>query len=109
MKLENLKETLLNKGFAEEKIDTGISYSKEINNIKLVCYIEPNIRISFISIYDWSNNEVKGTYDVLMTDLGKIKNSAFLLFMKTLKNMPEYVGEKDVHTQIKYAINNTFN
>jgi len=109
MKLENLKETLLDKGFMEEKVDTGIRYSKELNNVKLICYIEPNISISFISLYDWSNNEIKGTYDVPMERLGSIKSSAFLLFMKTLKNMPEFVGEKDVHTQVKYSINNAFN
>ena len=50
MKIDQMKETLLNKGFDEEKLDTGFNFTKTIKNVQLICYIGPNINVSFITV-----------------------------------------------------------
>ncbi len=108
MKIDQLKETLLNKGFDEEKLDTGFNFTKTVKNVQLICYIEPNINVSFITVYSWDNNDVKGTYDLTMKELGRVEPSAISFFRKTLDNMPKFVGEKNIHTEVEEVISETF-
>lgn len=109
MKLEELQETLSNKGFEEEKQDTGIRYIKTSGNLDFICYIEPGIEIEFISIYNWNDNNVKGTFNLSVKEMNTYDRTVASLFMRTKNNIPEYIGEKiNVHSEINNAVNNIF-
>lgn len=109
MKIQELEDTLIEKGFSETKLDTGINYSKKINNIELVCYIEPEIEIQFSTTYKWNDNEIKGAYDISITELNYGGHSPSSLFMSTLNKMPHYVGETNISMIIRNIIRDTFN
>lgn len=109
MRIEQIEETLANKGFKKEKQDSGYEYSKRIDHIKLICFIEPNISISFISIYTWDDNDIKGVYTLTMKEFGMRKiESIRLPFVSSLDGMPEFVGERNVHAEIEKTITDIF-
>jgi len=109
MKVQELKDILVGKGFDEEKLDTGYNYRKVIDHIELVCYIEPQIDIAFISLYKWNNNEVKGVYKASLIELSRVEKSVQTFFEKTLDDMPLYIGSKiNLHSEVKAAIDSTF-
>jgi len=110
MSTQELHDILIRAGFKEEKLDSGLNYSKRINHIELICYVEPNINIAFMSIYKWNNNDVKGTHNLSMTEFGRNRDSISSDFKKTLDNMPEFIGEKiNVHQEVRKVIDDTFN
>jgi len=108
MGIPELKETLIEKDFKEEKRDTGLHYSKKINGIKLICYIEPEIEIQFCVIYSWNYNEVKGVYDISVKEFKLKEYTLESLFLGTLDYMPHYVGEVNISTIIRDTILETF-
>ncbi|WP_156032925.1 hypothetical protein [Prevotella sp. 10(H)] len=100
--IENL---LKEKNFKEEKVDTGIRYTLESGNIELICYVEPNVEVNFISLYKWKNNDVKGTYNLTIQELRLTKDTLQTMFRKTKNNMPEHVGETvNVHQELDKVI-----
>jgi len=108
MKIEQLEQTLASKGFKKENVDTGIEYSKISQHIALICYIEPGINVTLTSTYKWKDNDVKGVISLSIMELSRI-DSLETLFKKTLNDMPEYVGEKNIHIEVRNTIVNTFN
>lgn len=109
MKVEELKSTLKEKGFKEEEQDTGMKYSFESGKVELICYIEPEVEVEFISLYRWDNNEVKGTHNLSINELAQTKDSVKTLLRKTKNNIPEYIGEKiNVHAELDDVINKLF-
>ena len=112
MKTQDLKNLLLEKGFKEEKQDTGYNYTKIEGHVRLVCYIEPNIDIAFIATYHWNSNEIKGTYSISQKEMMFKDYKVSSLFKKTLDNMPQYIGDPktgiNVHTEVRNAINTNF-
>jgi len=105
MDIKELESTLNEKGFKEEKQDTGIRYTISDDHVELICYIEPNIEVEFISVYSWNRNDVKGTYNLSIDELKRTKNTVPVLFKKTKNNMPEYIGETtNVHKEVDVAI-----
>lgn len=110
MNTQKLNDILIKAGFRKEKLDSGFNYSKKVNHIELICYVEPNINIAFMSIYRWNDNDVKGTYNLSMTGFDRDKDSISSVFKKTLDNMPEFIGENiNVHQEVKTVIDDTFN
>jgi len=108
MKIQDLKDLLIERGFKEEKLDTGINYSKTIDHIELICYIEPGINVSFICLYKWNDNEIKGTYDLPINQLGSGSVTLSALFERAVKDMPRYIGENiDVHAEMERVIDDT--
>lgn len=109
MNIQELKNLLKEKGFKEESQDTGVKYSLTDHNVELVCYIEPNIEIEFISLYKWDQNDVKGTYNISVRDFTITKDSVLTLFRKTKNNMPKQIGEAiNVHTEIDKVLERIF-
>lgn len=108
MRIEQLEKNLSDKGFKKEHLDTGIEYAKEIDHIQLICYIEPNINIAITTIYKWKNNDVKGGFTVSYPQLERVE-SVTTLFKETLSDMPEYVGERNIHIDIRKTIDKIFN
>lgn len=109
MKIIELKGILKKKGFVEEKFDTGINYTKSIDHVTLICYIEPDIDVAFISVYKWKNNDLKGTYNVPVNRLNHLENEITTFFERTIDDIPHCVGEKtDVHVEIQHAIQEAF-
>lgn len=109
MDIQELEKTLKERGFQEEKQDTGMKYTVSDDHIQFICYIEPNIEVQFISLYKWQRNEVKGTHNITIDELKRTKDSVTTLFKKTKNNMPEFVGENsNTHKEIDAAIENLF-
>lgn len=109
MNIQELKNLLKEKGFKEENQDTGIKYTFTNGNVELICYVEPNVEIEFISLYKWDNNEVKGTHNISASNFAYTKDSVPTLFRKTKNNMPRQIGEKiDAHSEIDKAIDLLF-
>jgi len=109
MKSKELGLLLKEKGFKEEKLDSGINYSKRVGHVELICYIEPNVEIEFISIYRWDNNDLKGSYNISLLELDSNRDSVVTFFKKTKRDMPQYIGlTVNVHSEIDTAIENTF-
>jgi len=113
MKVQQLSDTLAVAGFKEEKLDTGYNFTKIVNHIELVCYIEPDINVAFTTIYKWQSNEVKGTYVVSMKEFERNDNTADSFFKKAVAEMPESIGLKsegglDIHHEVKTVIDETF-
>ena len=109
MKIHDLSVLLKEKGFKEEKLDSGMNYTRTIGHIELICYIEPGIEVEFISIYRWNNNDVKGTYNISMQELNNSNEKAATFFRKTKNNLPECIGEKvDTHIELDKVIEETF-
>ena len=108
MKSNELKDKLTQKGFHEEKQDTGFLYTKTVKDIDLISYIEPGISISFTVVYRWSDNFVKGSYTIDNKELELRDLSMEDLFKSTLNDMPAYVGEKDIHEEVKQIVEHLF-
>lgn len=112
MKTQDLKELLLEKGFEEEKQDTGYNYTKTVGRVKLVCYIEPNIDVAFITTYHWNSNEIKGTNSISQKEMMFKNFKVSSLFKETLNNMPQYIGDPqngiNVHREIRNTIDTIF-
>lgn len=105
MDIHELKDWLKEKGFKEEKQDTGIKYTLSEQNVELICYIEPNIEIEFISLYKWHRNGVKGTHNISIGDFSRTKDSILTLWKKTKNNMPEHIGEEiNTHEEVDKVI-----
>ncbi|HCO66752.1 MAG TPA: hypothetical protein DIT04_03215 [Dysgonomonas sp.] len=113
MTSKQINDILLYKGFEEKKLDTGFNYTKKIEHIELVCYIEPDINVSFTTLYRWNDNEIKGAYDIPVKDLNMHGIDIDLLFKRAVKDMPRYIGTKesgvDVHAQVESVIDQIFN
>lgn len=109
MKTQELIETLEERAFDEKKKDSGIYFSKTMGHIKLICYIEPNVEAEFISLYRWDNNDVKGTYNISIRDLGYTKDTVADLFKKTKEQLPQQIGLcVDTHAEIDRVIEYIF-
>jgi hypothetical protein len=109
MKVQELSQTLRDKGFSEEKQDTGFIYKKKEKHIELICYIEPGIDIDFITLYKWKNNDVKGQHTIPVNDFERSKDSVSTTFKKTLDNMPEYIGDTvNTHHEVRKMIEDIF-
>ncbi len=109
MTIEELKERLTEKGFQASEQDSGIKYDNFQGQVELICYIEPEIRVQFISYFRWDNNEVKGTYDLTLNQLKAETATLAHLFKRTLANMPECIGDKaDAHIEVAEAMYEVF-
>ncbi|MDR2954671.1 MAG: hypothetical protein LBV43_06290 [Prevotella sp.] len=109
MNIRELESFLKEKGFVEEKQDSGIIYKIEKDHVELICYIEPGIEVEFISRYRWKNNEVKGTHNISEDELLHVRDSVKVLFKKTKNNLPQYIGEKtDTHNEVEKVIDRIF-
>jgi len=109
MKSQELSDILKEKGFTEELLDSGLNYTKISGHIELICYIEPRIEVEFISIYRWRNNDVKGTFNISMSELDKSHEKVINFFRKTKNNLPECIGEKvDTHIEVEKVLRETF-
>lgn len=109
MNTTELESTLNQKGFKEEKQDTGVKYTYADDHIELICYIEPDVEVEFISIYRWNRNDVKGTHNLSIEELKRTKDSISTLFKKTKNNIPEHIGETiNVHKEVDSVINKVF-
>jgi len=105
MEIQELERILKERGFEAEKLDSGYNYTNSIEHISLICYIEPDIEVEFITIYQWNNNEVKGTHNLSMKELNQSQDSVETLFRKTKNNMPQHIGEfTDTHKEVENAI-----
>jgi len=105
MNIQTIESTLREKGFKEEKIDTGIMYSLTKENVELLCYIEPDVEVEFVTLYKWKNNDVKGTYNITMNELRFTKDTLAAMFKKTKNNMPRQIGDTiNVHAVVDRAI-----
>lgn len=107
MNIQELKELLLEKGFREEKVDTGFNYTQTVGHVELTCYIEPNIDIAFIAVYKWNDNDVKGTHNVSMYELARSIFSVSSAFKHTTDRMPRYIGLPPEGIDLHAAIINT--
>lgn len=109
MKIQELTNLLTEKEFKEEKQDTGVEYTLVDGNVKLICYVEPNVEIEFISLYRWNNNQVKGTHNISTQDFSFTKDTIPTLFRKTKNNMPKQIGESiNTHKEIDALIDRLF-
>jgi len=109
MKTEELKDILIKKGFREERQDTGWNYTRQVNNIELMCYIEPDIEAAFIIIYRWNNNDEKGVFRLSKKELETNRDAISGLFKNSYHNMPRYIGEAiNLHSEIENAIKLVF-
>ncbi|MDU1904568.1 MAG: hypothetical protein E6772_07270 [Dysgonomonas sp.] len=105
MRTEELKDILIKKGFREERQDTGWNYTKQVNNIELICYIEPDIEAAFIIMYRWNNNDEKGVFRLSKKELETNKDTIAELFRNSYQNMPRYIGETiNLHAEIEDTI-----
>lgn len=104
-----IEHELTSSGFEKEKKNSGYLYSRILGDIGLFCYIEENIKLYFYTTYNWNNNSIKGSYCVSSSDLEDCPDFSPVLFIKTIQNMPQYVGKEfDIHIKIIKAINETF-
>ncbi len=109
MNIEELMDLLNQKNFEEEEQDTGMEYTYKKNNIELICYIEPQVEVQFISFYRWDNNEVKGTYNISIDELKFTKDSVISFFKRTKNNLPVQIGDSiNVHSEVDKAIEEIF-
>lgn len=109
MKTQELIKTLEEKAFNEKEKDSGIYFSKTMEHIKLICYIEPEVEVEFISLYRWNNNDVKGTYNISVHDLQHTKYTLAEMFKKTKDNLPQRIGEcVDTHKEVEKVIDYIF-
>lgn len=113
MEKKQINAGLIYKGFTEKKLDTGFNYTKTVNrNVELICYIEPDISVSFITIYKWDNNEIKGHYDLTAKEMEGMAPDLDTLFKKAVKDMPKFLGDKDsgvnIHSTLEAAIDEVF-
>lgn len=109
MKTQELAEILEEKGFRKDKQNSGYNYTLCIDHIDLICYIEPEVSVEFVSVYKWSNNKVKGTYSLSVKELAMTKDSIPTLFRKTKENMPREIGlEVDSHLELEKVIDKVF-
>ena len=109
MIIRYIESELILYGFKKEKKNSGYFYSKISENIELMCFIEYNIKIYFISIYKWNNNRVRGSYCISSEILKDYPDFASSLFLKTLQNMPQYIGKEiNVHEEVSKFIDETF-
>jgi len=93
MKTQEIIETLEEKGFNRQEKDSGIYFSKVMEHIKLICYIEPDVEVQFITLYRWKNNDVKGTYNITVHNLMYTKETVAEMFRKTKNNLPQRIGD----------------
>jgi len=113
MDTKQINDNLIYKGFIEKRLDTGFNYTKQVNhNIELICYVEPNISVSFITVYKWNDNEIKGYYDITVKELEGLGPDLDVLFKKAVKDMPKYLGDKKtglrIHPAMEAAIDEAF-
>lgn len=109
MTTNELEEILKSKGFKEERLDSGCNYTKTVGAIELICYVEPDIEVEFIALYQWENNEVKGAYNISVEQLKHEEEPVDMFFRKVKKNLPRYIGESiDTHTEVEKAIRSIF-
>ena len=109
MKVQELSDILLRHGFEKEKLDSGFNYTKTDGHIQLICYIEPQIDIAFMTIYAWNDNEIKGIYKASLLEISRAQDSASLFFRQAVEDMPKFIGDKvDVHKEMNKAIDDTF-
>ncbi len=109
MREQDIEEMLRLKGFCEEKRDSGYHLAMEKGPIKLICYIEPGIEVEFVSIYSWSNNDVKGTYTIPVRQLAGFTEPIASLFRRTKNNLPQWIGlTTDTHEELKKVIKEVF-
>lgn len=109
MKIKELEKILKEKGFEEEKLDSGHNFIKTLGHISFICYVEPDIEVEFITIYQWDNNDVKGTYNLSLNELNRNEDSVETLFRKTKNNMPQRIGEfTDTHKEVEEALQAIF-
>ncbi|MCD7899047.1 MAG: hypothetical protein LUH22_03995 [Bacteroides sp.] len=109
MKIEELRNELTDKDFQLEEFDTGFNYSLAVDHIEFICYIEPAMSISFIAIYKWNRNDVKGTYDISIDEFRRFESPVSLFFKKTIENMPQYIGDHtDTHEEVIRMIDVVF-
>lgn len=105
MKVQALEKALRKSGFNEDKLDSGCNYIKTVGHIIFMCYVEPDIEVEFIIVYQWDNNDVKGTYNMSLKELSMSNESLETYFRKAKKNIPQYIGEFiDTHEEIEKAI-----
>ena len=109
MKTQELREILEAKGFHGKEKDSGFHYSKTLEHIKLICYIEPEVEVQFVTQYRWKNNDVKGTYNISVKELGYTKLSVPQLFRMTKENLPAKIGlSVDTHKEVDEVIDRVF-
>jgi len=109
MKMQELAAALKGRGFEEDKLDSGCNYTKKSGHIELICYLEPEVDVEFVIYYRWSNNDVKGTYNVPLTELNFGHESIISYFRKAKDSMPLYIGNTvDVHEEVENVIERTF-
>lgn len=105
MKVQELEKALRKSEFNEDKLDSGCNYIRKVGHIIFICYVEPDIEVEFIIIYQWDNNDVKGTYNISIKELSRSNDSIETYFRKAKKEMPQYIGEFiDTHEEIEKAI-----
>ncbi|MDR2947749.1 MAG: hypothetical protein LBV71_00945 [Prevotella sp.] len=96
--------------FKKEEKNTSCVYNKIVGNVELICFIERNMKLYFISIYRWNNNRLRGSYKITSSELKNCPDFASTLFKKTIDNVPRFIGDKiDIHVEIVKAIDETFN
>jgi len=109
MKVQEIIQMLEEKGFNHKEKDSGLHFSKTIEPIKLICYIEPDVEVQFITYYRWNNNDVKGTYNISVRELSYTKSSLPELFKMTKENLPQQVGCcVDTHAEVDKVIDAIF-
>lgn len=109
MKVQELREILEEKAFNQKEKDSGIYFSKTMDHIKLICYIEPEVEVQFITLYRWKNNDVKGTYNIPVRELGFTKHTVAGLFKMTKENLPPKIGLcVDTHKEVDEVIDRIF-
>lgn len=109
MKTQEIIEILEEKGFNQKEKDSGIYFSKTMGHIKLICYIEPDVEVEFISLYRWKNNDVKGTYNISVHNLLYTKETVPEMFRKTKENLPQRIGDcADTHKELEETIEYIF-
>lgn len=105
MTVETLEKALKKSGFNEDQLDSGCNHIKKAGHITFICYVEPDIEVEFIIIYHWSNNEVKGTYNISLKELSKSSQPVEAFFRIAKNNIPPYIGERiDTHEEVEKAI-----
>lgn len=109
MRIQELTEALKAAGFQEEPLDSGYNYTKNVDHISLICYIEPEMDIEFISIYHWNNNDVKGTFNITMKAFSRSQDSVETFFRNTKRDLPQFIGQfVDTHDQLENVIEKIF-
>jgi len=109
MKIQELTDALKEAGFNQEELDSGCNFTKKAGHISLICYIEPEMDVEFISIYHWNKNDVKGTYNISMKSLSRSNEPIKEFFRNTKNNLPQQVGDfVDTHDELDKVIENLF-